>query len=400
MDDKRAMRKLYGGANRKKQPQPLAQGQTGGVAIEIERLALDVFHHQIGRSGRGHSSVKKTRDVGMIEIGEDLAFRAEPLQHFHAGYLRPDQLNGDVFPVLPVAAEAGIDLPHTAAPDRPFDGVCTHLIARVEARPVTEQSAFFVDCAGEAGIRRKIEQPLYFGTKIGLVRAGFVEKGRGCLRRKFGRRVKQFLDPFPTREIGREGIRGEALHFVMLTSGQMGEEGEGCEESSVQGSTEQLLPLVYNELRRLAARHLQSERSGHTLAPTALVHEAYLRLASADNRWADRKHFFAVAATVMRRILVDHAKERHRQKRGGHAEKVPLEDSMNVSVATDPRILQLDAALNELFRMDPGKGRIIELLFFGGLTFAEIAEVTGVPDAKLRREVKFAKLWIQGQMSD
>ncbi|HEY3839189.1 MAG TPA: ECF-type sigma factor [Bryobacteraceae bacterium] len=164
-------------------------------------------------------------------------------------------------------------------------------------------------------------------------------------------------------------------------------------------SMEQVFPLVYDELRRLAARHLRSERSEHTLAPTALVHEAYLRLAAGDKHWEDQKHFFAVAAIVMRRILVDHAKERHRQKRGGNAAKLSLEEAVAISDTPDPRILLIDEALDKLARIDERKAKIIEMLFFGGLTFDEVSDTLGLSHSTLHREVRFAKSWISREIS-
>lgn len=161
-----------------------------------------------------------------------------------------------------------------------------------------------------------------------------------------------------------------------------------------QDAAEQLLPLVYEELRKVAARLMRSERPGHTLSPTALVHEAYVRLAGADIPWQDRAHFFALSATLMRRILVDHAKQRGRQKRGGGAEAISLDSAVAVSEDLDDRLVLIDEALTKLATIDGRKGRIIELLFFGGLTYDETAEIMNLSPATLHREVKFAKAWI------
>jgi RNA polymerase sigma factor (TIGR02999 family) len=164
-------------------------------------------------------------------------------------------------------------------------------------------------------------------------------------------------------------------------------------------STEQLFAMVYDQLRVLAARHLRNERPGHTLAPTALVHEAYLRLADGGKHWQDRNHFFAFAAVAMRRILVDHAKERHRQKRGGNVPKLSLEEAFLISDSPDPRIILIDEALDALARIDARKAKVVELLFFGGLTFEEASATIGLSVATLHREVKFAKAWISKQIS-
>jgi RNA polymerase sigma-70 factor (ECF subfamily) len=159
-----------------------------------------------------------------------------------------------------------------------------------------------------------------------------------------------------------------------------------------------LMPLVYGELRRLAARSLEGERKDHTLQPTALVHEAFLRLAGgAVPRWQDRVHFFAVAAQVMRRLLVDHARARRTEKRGGGARPLPLEAALDIGSpeAGDPELLlALDAALVELAVHDPRKARIVELRFFGGLTIEETAEVLDLATSTVILEARLARAWL------
>lgn len=159
-----------------------------------------------------------------------------------------------------------------------------------------------------------------------------------------------------------------------------------------------LMPLVYGELRRLAARSLGGERQDHTLQPTALVHEAFLRLAGgAVPDWQDRVHFFAVAAQVMRRLLVDHARARRTGKRGGGLRRLPLEAALEIGspAAGDPELLlALDEALGELAAHDPRKARIIELRFFGGLTLEETALVAGVATSTVILEARLARAWL------
>ncbi|HEX6972854.1 MAG TPA: sigma-70 family RNA polymerase sigma factor [Vicinamibacterales bacterium] len=162
-----------------------------------------------------------------------------------------------------------------------------------------------------------------------------------------------------------------------------------------QDGPDELLPVVYNELRRLAARYLQRERGGHTLQPTALVHEAYLRLI--DQRKLDftnRAQFVALAAVMMRRILVNHARDRIAAKRGGGAEHVPLTLAGEGIGAPEVNLLDLNDALTELGESDPRKGQIVELKFFGGLTTAEIADHLGVSVATVERDWKFARAWL------
>jgi RNA polymerase sigma-70 factor (ECF subfamily) len=155
-----------------------------------------------------------------------------------------------------------------------------------------------------------------------------------------------------------------------------------------------LMPLVYDQLRRLASRSLRAERPGHTLRATALVHEAYLRLADAGGDWQDRVHFYAVAARVMRNILVDYAKGAKRQKRGGGALHVGFDEAVLVDPSSAPGLPDLDESLTRLEVHDPRKSKVVELLFFGGLTYQETAAALGISEATVHRELKMAKAWL------
>lgn len=158
---------------------------------------------------------------------------------------------------------------------------------------------------------------------------------------------------------------------------------------------DELFPIVYDELRRLARSYLRQERPGHTLQPTALVHEAYLRLV--DQRsvgWENRAQFFGLAAQMMRRILVNHALGRHAVKRGGHAQRIPLDDALDALEARHVSVIALDSALKALHDLDPRQSQIVELRFFGGLTVDETAEVVGLSPATVKREWSAAKLWL------
>ncbi len=161
---------------------------------------------------------------------------------------------------------------------------------------------------------------------------------------------------------------------------------------------DKLTPLVYDELRRLAERAMRAERADHTLQPTALVHEAYVRLVEANVEWQDRVHFMATAATMMRRILVDHAKSKSRAKRGGGAAKVTLEEAVLVSNETSEDLVLLDEALNRLAEQDARKARVIELKYFGGLNYDETAEALGVSSATVDRELRMAKAWLYREL--
>ena len=162
-----------------------------------------------------------------------------------------------------------------------------------------------------------------------------------------------------------------------------------------RSALDKLAPLVYEELRRLAHVHMRRERADHTLQTTALVNEAYLRLVDQRGvRWQNRAHFFAIAAQMMRRILIDHARKRAYAKRGGGAPMLPLEET---AVLTDERaaeLVALDEALGSLAQVDERKGRIVELRFFGGLSVEEVAEVVGVSPDTVTREWRRAKAWL------
>lgn len=161
-----------------------------------------------------------------------------------------------------------------------------------------------------------------------------------------------------------------------------------------------LIPLVYDELRRLARGFLRRERPNHTLQPTALVNEAYLRLVNSSRvQWRDRGHFFAVSAELMRRVLVDEARRRHYQKRGGGFTRVALQESDAVLAEPAIDVLAVDEALRRLAEVAPRKCRVVELRFFGGLTTGETAEVLGVSEDIVKREWRTAKLWLLRALS-
>jgi RNA polymerase sigma-70 factor, ECF subfamily len=162
----------------------------------------------------------------------------------------------------------------------------------------------------------------------------------------------------------------------------------------------QLAPVVYRELRKLAASKLRRERSGHTLQPTALLHEAYLRLVHHDQeQWHSRSHFFAVASQIMREILVDYARRHHASKRGGDAEKVSLDEALSFAPERGATLLALDDALRELATFDERKSRLIELKYFGGLQRDEIAAALGVSSATITRESRLAEAWLHNYLT-
>jgi RNA polymerase sigma-70 factor (ECF subfamily) len=168
-----------------------------------------------------------------------------------------------------------------------------------------------------------------------------------------------------------------------------------------QSVVPKLMPVVYDELRRLAAGYLRQERPDHTLQPTALVNEAYLRLVEQRHtKWKNRAHFFGVAAQLMRRILVDHARGHLRKKRGGEQQKVAFDEAVVFSQNRSAEVVAVDEALGRLAKFDPRQNRIVELRFFGGLTTEETAEVLGVSTRTVEREWTLAKAWLYMELQE
>lgn len=167
-----------------------------------------------------------------------------------------------------------------------------------------------------------------------------------------------------------------------------------------QSALEKLVPLVYEELHRLAHRYISRERHGHTLQTTALAHEAYLRLVDVKGvRWQNRAHFFAVAAQSMRRILVDLARARHNVKRGGGAQQVSLDEVLVASPERGANLLALDEALSRLAALNPRQSQVVELRYFGGLTEEEVAEVLKVSPRTVRSDWSLARVWLYRELS-
>src|SRR5215469_1945402 len=168
-----------------------------------------------------------------------------------------------------------------------------------------------------------------------------------------------------------------------------------------KAALEQLVPLVSSELRRLARHYMAKERSGHTLQTSALINEAYLRLVNRGSvEWKDRAHFFAVAATIMRHVLIDHARKYRYEKRGAGARKIELNDSAILGQQRAKELIALDDALSDLEAFDSRKSQIVELRFFGGLSLEEVGEVMSISPATVKRELQAAKLWLKHMMTE
>jgi RNA polymerase sigma-70 factor, ECF subfamily len=167
-----------------------------------------------------------------------------------------------------------------------------------------------------------------------------------------------------------------------------------------QAALDELYPLVYDELHRLARRYMSRERKGHTLQTTALINEAYVRLVDQRNvQWANRSHFFAISAQIMRRILIDHARRHAYAKRGGGAQQVSLDESAVIALDNLSEILRLDEALQSLAELDPRRSRVVELRYFGGLNNEEIAGVLNISENTVIRDWNMARAWLYHQLA-
>jgi RNA polymerase sigma factor (TIGR02999 family) len=165
-----------------------------------------------------------------------------------------------------------------------------------------------------------------------------------------------------------------------------------------QDALAKLMPLIYGQLRRLAAHYMLSERPDHTLQPTALVNEAYMLLVKQRVGWQNKAHFFAVAARLMRRILIDHARGHLRDKRGGGEKAVPLDEALIFAAEQSSELVKLDQSLERLAKLDPRQSKIVELRFFGGLTVEQTAAVLGISEKTVKRDWSMAKAWLHGDL--
>ena len=167
-----------------------------------------------------------------------------------------------------------------------------------------------------------------------------------------------------------------------------------------QAALDRLMPLVYDQLRRIAHRYVQRERDGHTLQTSALVNEAYLRLADQKVVWQNRSHFFAVTARVMRHILIDHARRRRYAKHGGDARQVPIDEAAAMSLERAAELIALEEALDELAQLDQRKSQVVELRYFGGLSLEETAEALNISLMTVRRDWRAAKAWLYRRLKE
>ncbi len=216
----------------------------------------------------------------------------------------------------------------------------------------------------------------------------------GAVARPLGRAFPFALTPSLTVGL----LPASDVMMMAATSGvtQLLNDWQGGDRSAL----DKLTPLIYDELRRIAHRYVQRERNRHTLQTTALINEAYLRLAGNETpAWQNRSHFFAVTAQVMRHILIDHARRRRFLKHGGELQQVPLEEASLMSAERAAELIALDEALDELKQLDPRKSDVVELRYFGGLSLEEAANVLGVSVMTVRRDWRAAKAWLFRRLS-
>ena len=265
-----------------------------------------------------------------------------------------------------------------------------HLPGETSSRRVSDDGGHtepplqaFEDCAAPSDINRRIRQE--------------------NPSRETGVLLKMFLFAFTASKISvivppAQRVTGLVLHPVapnIEVTKALIEVSNGNRRS-----LDQLMPAVYDELRRLAESFMRSERAGHTLQPTALVHEAYLRLIDQKEvDWHNRAHFFSIAAETMRRILVNYAHGHKAAKRGGEATRMSIDEVAGIAGASEVDLVLLDDALKQLAAMDSDQARIVELRFFGGLTVKEVAVVMGISTATVEREWRTAKAWLQDQIT-
>jgi len=206
---------------------------------------------------------------------------------------------------------------------------------------------------------------------------------------------------FEIKNKGFRHKRGLAMADKTRLASEITEGLRDWSDNRDDDSSDALLKLVYAELHRQAHRYLQKERAGHTLQTTALVHEAYLKLVEQKSvAWESRSHFFAIAATLMRRILIDYAKTKHRVRRGGEHEDLPLENALTISVSeTDFDLLALDEALNRLAAKEEQLAKVVELRFFSGLDVGETAGVLGLSESTVKRDWQMAKAWLHRELT-
>ena len=189
-------------------------------------------------------------------------------------------------------------------------------------------------------------------------------------------------------QAGQQNPEREALTLLLVRAG-----------GGDARATEELFPIVYDELRSIAAKYLEGESKAQTMQATALVHEAYLRLVGpSQTPWEGRAHFFGAAAKAIRRILIDHARNRQRQKRGGGFARVPLDDALAVSAEPALDLVGLDDALTKLAALDEQKSRVVELRFFGGLTVEQTGEALGISPSTVARDWQFARVWLAREL--
>jgi RNA polymerase sigma factor (TIGR02999 family) len=367
----------------------------------VHRDTLDVLHDKVRLIVDGVPGVEQASDAGMIERGEDLAFPQETIAASGIIGRATDELDGNAMIYLAIAALRQKDGTHAA---------------------LAEKANQFIGATRVAGGERGIGTKNFRGNLANAIGQGRVMRVEAAERFDLGTDFRRNLPvievsfPLVRWEIGNLGKQGPYVkaHGIPRTTQPViiafkvqekrGEITELLERARAgdASASEELMSRVHAQLHRIARRHLHRERPDHTLQPTALVNEAYLRMfGNSQPEFADRSHFIAVASRVMRRILVDYARARRAERRGGDALRVGLDTAIEMEMDGSQQrveLTDLDRAIEALSSEHPPLGEVIEMRYFGGLTAEEIAQAVGRTVHVVRHEIRFAQAWLRREL--
>ena len=369
--------------------------------------AVDEFHREVRQ--RPGVSVRRTdfvnlRDAGVLQPGQGIRFALETALQFRRRQAGLDDFQGDdaMRPLLfGLVHHAHTAFAHQLQYAIASDSCGNTRQRRVKGTGAQPRGRLQPDrCVEDPGALGGVgEQSLDFVANA-FVGTGPSQEGSPLIGRLLERQVTEFFDCVPV--LGRHGEWcGDSQYTRRHTMAERGDVTQLLAQirGGDEQAAEQLVPLVYKELRKIAAAMMRRERPDHTLQPTAVVHEAFIRLMDGEQaRFENRAHFFAIAARSMRRVLVDYARQRLADKRGGDARKVELEDDIALTPEQSADVLGLDEALGRLERLDARQAQIVEMHYFAGNPVAEIAEVCQISERTVKRELQTARLFLKQQL--
>ena len=384
-------------AHRQEQPQAFAQAEAQRIAVRAQVAAVDVFEREERLAVRAGAAVEQARDVGMLEAGEDLALGAEALGEMLHARPRPHQLQRRALLETAVHALGEVDRAHAALPDQLQQPPSAEVTADQRfgggARAVFRQRGDEIRAArrqaGDAGIAIGLQQRARFGAQRGIVAAQ--RQLRVPLRlRVVGHGLEQCARLPPAIGIHLSPSVCPGISLGQVYTGAM------------SGIPDTPTGSVYEELLRIARAELARHRRGATLDTRSLVHEAWFKLSAGERDYLSRKHFYATAAQAMRQVVIDYARARLAERRGGGAEHVPIEalegQPLPVEAQAEELVL-LDAAIGKLSALDERLVQVVELRFFGGLEVTEIADLLGVSEATIKRDTRAARAFLQKELA-